>query len=512
MSEDSAIDIESPLSVRSSRELIMSQADQKSTARRMGRWPWLGMGFCLLCLGCVSLKDGSETKGNSELIFFGGPILTMESAHPTAEAVAVRGGRLIRVGRVSDVMETRGPRTRMIDLNGRTLLPGFHNAHVHPTMAAVAEGWIDLNSFNDPTPKAIWSALAKAVAETEPGQWLFAYGWDPMMVPGLEVPTLAQLDNVAPDTPVFITPQGGHQVFLNSRALAAAGITSETPDPGHGAYYERDADGALTGRLIEQPAFFPIQEKFGLPKTRMAWQEALQKVFLRYAEMGLTSVTAMGLMIPTQQVLDAYRDLTESTPLLRHNIFLTWYARDQLRRLRPNDGHPHFRIKGMKIWYDGSPYSATMLLEEPYSDNAFTRTALGIKAGHHGHANWTRVALLEAMRDAHESGWQIAVHTQGDRALREAFEILETVVSEKPADDRRHRFEHLMLADPGFFKKLTDAGMAASFHIQHIYYYGQLLRTEILGEERSQRLLPLRSAELAGTNISLHSDHPMFPS
>jgi predicted amidohydrolase YtcJ len=116
------------------------------------------------------------------------------------------------------------------------------------------------------------------------------------------------------------------------------------------------------------------------------------------------------------------------------------------------------------------------------------------------------------MQEAHLAGWQIGVHTQGDRALREALEVLESVTRLEPVEDRRHRFEHLMLADPGLFKRMAQAGMTTSFHVQHIYYYGEVLRKEILGEQRIRRLWPLRSAALSGTNISLHSDHPMFPS
>jgi hypothetical protein len=153
-----------------------------------------------------------------------------------------------------------------------------------------------------------------------------------------------------------------------------------------------------------------------------------------------------------------------------------------------------------------------MLLEEPYAENAFTRDALGIEAGGRGHANWTADELFLAMQDAHRGGWQIAVHTQGDRALREALQVLERVVKESPDADRRHRFEHLMLAEPVLFDRLARAGFGASFHIQHIHYYGRVLRDKILGVERAQRLLPLRSAISAGTMPSLHSDHPMFPS
>ncbi|MEO1935763.1 MAG: amidohydrolase [Myxococcales bacterium] len=465
-----------------------------------------------LSVACTASNDHAAVRNTADVIFFGGTILTMDEAQPTAEAVAIQEGRIVSVGRRVDVMKTHGRETELVDLNGGALLPGFHNAHVHPALAAVAEGWEEISGFKNPTAEATWAALAKAVQKHPPGEWVFAYGWDPILVKGLGTPTLEQLDEIAPVNPLFVTPQGGHQAFLNSRALAEAGITGDTPDPGHGAYYERDAGGALTGRLVEQPAFFPVQQKYGMPQSSRGWRESMQRVFRRHAEMGVTSVTTMGIMIPTKEVFDIYRDLTEAEPLIRHNVFLTWYARDQLENLKVDEGHSLFRVKGMKIWYDGSPYSATMLLEDPYVDNEFTRAALGINAGARGHANWKGDELFVAMQEAHRDGWQIAVHTQGDRALRETLQVMERVASQSSLVDRRHRFEHLMLAEPALFERLAQAGISASFHIQHIHYYGQVLRDSILGAERAERMLPLRSAMLAGTRPSLHSDHPMFSS
>jgi len=166
----------------------------------------------------------------------------------------------------------------------------------------------------------------------------------------------------------------------------------------------------------------------------------------------------------------------------------------------------------MKIWYDGSPYNSTMLVEEPYLDNEFTREAIGIKPGAVGHANWNEKKLYEAVDEMHRRGWQIGIHTQGDRATREVLQVMEDVIRRAPRADTRHRFEHLMLTEPALFNRFADAGFEASFHIEHVYYYGRILRDGLLGEERFNRLLPVQSAFAAGLKPSLHSDHPMFSS
>ncbi|MEE8305055.1 MAG: amidohydrolase [Candidatus Tectomicrobia bacterium] len=465
-----------------------------------------------LAVGSLAVPAVAVEANGAKIIFFGGPILTMESETPTVQAVAIANGRIVAAGDRGTVFRRRGEGTQLIDLDGKTLLPGFHNPHVHPTMAAVTMGWEDVSGYSHPTVEASWQALRDAVKKHQPGEWVFAVGWDPILVEGLQAPTLKQLDDVSRDNPLFITPQGGHQAYLNSRALEAAGITAESPDPGHGAYYERDENGDLTGRLVEQPAFFPVQEKYGMPKTRAAWEAALQEVFRYYAKMGITSVTTMGVMIPLPEVLEIYEELTASDPVIRHNVFLTWYARDQLRKLQPGAGHDYFRYKGMKIWYDGSPYSATMLVEESYLNNAYTRDAIGIKPGAVGHANWSETEFYQAADEMHRLGWQLGIHTQGGRATREVLRVLEDVVKHAPRGDTRHRFEHLMLAKPASFNRFAQAGFGASFHIQHVYYFGRILRDSLFGEARAKRLLPVQSALAAGLKPSLHSDHPMFPS
>ncbi len=463
-------------------------------------------------IGVMAFPASADKSNQAETIFFGGPILTMEPEKPEVQAVAVGDGRIIFAGDRESTFQRRTNETRLIDLDGKTLMPGFHNAHVHPGLAAVALGWENISGYFYPTVQKSWQALRDAVKKYQPGEWVFAYGWDPILVHGLKAPRLEQLDELAPDNPLFITPQGGHQVYLNSRALEAAGITRESKDPGHGSYYERDANGELTGRLVEQPAFFPIQEKYGMPKSRAAWEDALQKVFHRYAQMGVTSVTTMGVMIPLPEVLEIYEELTAEDPIIRHNVFITWYARKQLLKLQPGDGHDYFRYKGMKIWYDGSPYNSTMLLENPYLSNNFTREAIGIKPGALGHANWKQKELHDAIDEMHRLGWQLGIHTQGDRATREVLDVLENVIKKAPRADTRHRFEHLMLADPALFGRFSRAGFGASFHIQHVHYYGRVLRDRLFGEARVKRLLPLQSAFAAGLEASLHSDHPMFPS
>ncbi len=460
----------------------------------------------------MAIPAQAMPDSEAEAIFFGGPIVTMDSDRPVVQAVAIARGRIIAIGDRGTVFQRQGKGTQLIDLAGKALLPGFHNSHVHPTLAAVTMGWEDVSGYSHPTEEASWLALREAVKNYQPGEWVFAGGWDPILVEGLQAPSLKELDEIAPDNPLFIMPQGGHQAYLNSRALAAAGITRQSPDPGHGAYYERDDKGELTGRLVEQPAFFPVQEKYGMPKTRAAWQSALQKVFRHYAKMGITSVTTMGVMIPLPEVLAIYEELTATDPVLRHNVFITWYARDQLLKLQPGAGHDYFRYKGMKIWYDGSPYSATMLVEQPYLVNEFTREGIGIKPGAVGHANWSAEKLYQAVDEMHRRGWQLGIHTQGDRAAKEVLQVLEDVVRQAPRADARHRFEHLMLAEPAIFDRFARAGFTPSFHIQHIYYYGGILGDSLFGEARVKRLLPVQSALAAGLRPSLHSDHPMFPS
>ena len=201
-----------------------------------------------------SLPPTLAGREPAHVIILGGPIVTVDELVPNAEAIAIRQGRISAVGSREEVMAQRGPGTQILDLQGRTLLPGFVEPHMHTSMAIILT-WLDVGPF---TTKTVDDALAKikaAAAATKEGAWVQAKSFDPSLMPGPPM-TAALLDAVSPDRPVVVIESNGHIAYVNSLAFKAAGITKDTPNPPQGRFV-RDASGALTGRLEEFPAFLP---------------------------------------------------------------------------------------------------------------------------------------------------------------------------------------------------------------------------------------------------------------
>jgi predicted amidohydrolase YtcJ len=194
----------------------------------------------------------------------------------------------------------------------------------------------------------------------------------------------------------------------------------------------------------------------------------------------------------------------------------TAYVRGpQMNSLRVEDRvGDRYRVGGVKLWYDGSPYSGTMLLDEPYLDSDLCCCTLGIEAGTVGHANFSGEEMVESLRDLARGGWQVLTHAQGDRGCREILDVYEQVLGDVGTKDRRDlrwRLEHCALVSRPDLVRMATLGVSPSFHVNHVLHYGPELRDQILGRERSERLMPISSAVEAGHRVSFHADSPMYP-
>ncbi len=178
---------------------------------------------------------------------------------------------------------------------------------------------------------------------------------------------------------------------------------------------------------------------------------------------------------------------------------------------KPGEGNDLFRLQGVKLWYDGSPYSGTMLLDEPYLESKLCCCTLGIAAGTLGHANFEPSELRDVVSELQRDGWQILTHAQGDRGTREILDLYEHALTAYPRQDHRWRLEHCALISEADIERAKRLGVALSFHVNHVHYYGPELRDAIIGAERAERLMPVGSALAAGHRVSLHADSPMYP-
>ncbi|MGI9134431.1 MAG: amidohydrolase family protein, partial [Rhodoferax sp.] len=249
----------------------------------------------LLCLAAAAALSGCSGGGGPDLIFHGGPILTVNAQDAVVQALAVRDGVIVAVGTDAEVMAQKTARTEVVDLQGRTLLPGFVGAHEHPTLTAIFNSATDLSGFTHPTNAQVWDALRAAVKTAAKGDWVYAGGIDPILTPDLQMPTRQTLDAIAPDNPVVLVSQTLHSFWANSRAFEKVGITRDTPDPGAGAFYQRDSQGELTGFIAESRAAAPLLTDLKSPwKLLGRYEKTLDNLLAS----GFTSVASLGYSVP----------------------------------------------------------------------------------------------------------------------------------------------------------------------------------------------------------------------
>ncbi len=446
---------------------------------------------------------GCGRGGGPDHVLHGGTIHTLSERGDVAEAIAFRDGTIVAVGATSEVLALATARTEVRDLGGKTVLPGFVGAHEHPTLSAIFGDVADVSGFTRATNDEVWEALRVAVADASPGAWVYAMGIDPILVPDLEMPSRERLDALAPENPVVVVSQTMHSFWANSRAFAAVGIGRDTADPGHGSYYERDSQGALTGFVAEVAAARPL-----LAELQSPWRLATgyEKVLDDLLAAGFTSVASLGMNAPP--LLARFAALEWLQPRIRQLYYL---APDEVSRLpeRPDRSHPFFRILGVKLWHDGSPTTGSMFLEAPYLDSPLTRR-FGIPSSSRGAPILSPESLDTAIAKAERAGWQVAIHSQGDASGREVVRAFDrAAVPGQGALPRR--IEHCALLPEELLPDLARLGVSPSFHINLLYYYGDALADSILGAERVARLLPVRSAFELGLAPSLHADSPMYP-
>ncbi|MDN3640926.1 amidohydrolase family protein [Simiduia curdlanivorans] len=466
--------------------------------------------FFSTCLGATSNHHDLV----ADRIFSGGTILTVNDEQPLVQAVAIKEGKIIFAGDLVLARAYANDKTDWVDLAGNTLLPGFIDAHTHPILSALMGQTVDVSGFNHRNSDAVWRSLREGVASASAGDWVIAYGWDPAMLNDLAAPTMAQLDEIAPNNPLLIITQTLHTAFANSQAFALAGVTKNTPDPNGGAF-EKDAEGELTGTVIEIPAiayFKKVTPRY----PRAAYQYLLENQIQAYARAGYTTIVAPGLQPLMPQTIEAIQFATDyigapvrlRTYPLAHTLDA---ANATSNDYGPHQGSERFAVLGVKLWIDGSPYAGGMAMAEPYLDTELSQKSLGIPTASRGHLTYSDAELNALVQHYHDAGWQISAHAQGERAVDQFLNAVALAAVKNPRIDHRHRMEHLALITQSQLARAKQLGVTTSFYIEHIRYYGEALRDFIIGPERSERFMPQAWALTAGHKVSFHTDSPSSP-
>ena len=298
-----------------------------------------------------------------------------------------------------------------------------------------------------------------------------------------------------------------HDAYLNSAALAAAGIDEDTPNP-PGAEFVRGADGKLTGTVREVRAIEHVFNAMpAVPKGVPAL--LLSRQYAHYAQAGFTTLGVLGPVGRAPDPIGIMHDLATDPGVAVQTV--VYGLPDQLADKRWQPGLSHgdgrFLLRGVKFWLDGSPWAGGAAWDTPYADTPFVRQQLHLPAGHRGTLNYSDNELTTLLEKYHRRGYQIAMHTQGERAIRQATSSTAAVLKKHPRADHRHRLEHTALITRPQLQHLQRLNMTPSFFIDHIRYYGHRL-PELVGRERAARFMPVASAFKAGHRATLHADSP----
>ena len=431
----------------------------------------------------------------ADLVLRHGEIYTVDAARSWAEALAIRGDRIVFAGADAEAGAWIGPRTRVLDLDGRMVLPGFQDRHVHPVSGGVELLHCDLNGSRDRAE--VLTRVRACAGKLGDRAWLLGGGWDLPLFPG-GVADRRDLDAILPDRPALLSSADGHSSWVNSKALALAGVTAATPDP-EGGRIERDAAGEPIGTLRENAA--GLVERLVPEPTAEERQAGLRLAVERAHRFGIVALTEASA---GPESLAAYDDLDRAGELgLRVVVSQLLAAQEGVagipalvaRRSAPHA--PHVRATAVKLFADGVIEAGTAALLEPYVG----RPGSGLP-------NWTAEKLRETVVALDRERFQVHVHAIGDRAIRDTLDALEAARAANGARDARPLVAHIQLFAPSDIPRFRRLGAIADFQPLWAYAdsYIRDLTEPFLGPARSRWLYPIGSMARTGAALAAGSD------
>jgi predicted amidohydrolase YtcJ len=444
-------------------------------------------------MGVPVLAAGAERP--ADLVLTGGNVITLEDARPRAAAIAVRGGRIVAVGSEADVRPFRGATTRRIDLKGQTVVPGLTDAHVHVENIGTALESLDLVGA-----QSLDEALARVRERTQAapaGEWVLGRGWDQNDWPDKAFPTAAALDSASGDHPVYLTRVDGHAGWANSRALAVAGITAQTPDPPGGRIL-RDSQGAATGVLVD--AAQALVRRQIPPPTREVRKRRLAAGLAAAAAAGLTSVHDAGVDAETVAL---YKELLGEAPLPTR-VYVMIRGPEEFLALGPalkpevGLGDGQLTVRAIKVVADGALGSRGAWLLAPYAD----------EPGKTGLRTVEPAPFKELLRRALAQGFQVNTHAIGDAANRFVLDAYQEAFAGKPGSAHRFRVEHAQVVAPSDVPRFKSLGVIPSMQPTHCtsdMYWA----TDRVGPERAKGAYLWKTFLRDGVPVPAGSDAPV---
>ncbi len=441
------------------------------------------MRFALALALMTAAADAVAAEAPADLVLRDGDVLTQDPAHPHARAVAVRGGAIVAI---DDVDKLVGPKTRVVELHGRAVVPALTDAHAHLVGLGLARTQVDLRGCSS----ADDCARRVAAARPNRGAWTLGRGWDQNRFSDGKFPTHAALDKIA--TPVWLERVDGHAGWANTAALQKAGVTRETKDP-PGGKIVRDDKGEPTGVFVDNA--MSLVDRAVPPPSRAELEAAILRAQELVAAEGLTEVHEMGI---GSAVAAVYRALADAGRL-RVRVYAMG-AQDEAERWLAHPPPPSppgalFTMRGIKLYADGALGSRGAALLAPYSDDP----------GNRGIVITDEPTIEKIARAAIAAGWQVAVHAIGDRANRN---VLDAFAKAGVKPEQRFRIEHAQVVALDDIPRFARLGVIASMQPTHATSDSPWAEKR-LGKERLQGAYAWRRMLDAGVRLAFGSDFPV---
>lgn len=455
-----------------------------------------GKAVCFVGVILMMWSMAGMAQPFAETIFENGNIWTGDPDRPRATAMAVFGERIVKIGTAEDVRPFSGPATRHVDLQGRLVLPGFNDAHVH----FMSGGFhlLGINMRKARNRQEFRQIMKDYAADLPKGRWITGGGWDHEAWPEKTWPTKELIDDVTPENPVLVSRLDGHIALANSLALKLAGITRETPDPFGGTIVRDPETGEPKGILIDNAADLvyrvipPPGEEERLEAARAAQEHALS--------LGVTSIQDI---MASAEDFRTYQTLYQSGELrVRLYVFFPISRRTELARLGIMQafGNDWLRIGGVKVMADGSMGAGSALFYEPYADDSTTS----------GLALQPREELVRMVIEADSTGLQVALHAIGDKANTWALDAFAEAIRVNGPRERRHRIEHAQVVLPRDLPRFKELNVIASIEPSHCIDDMRWAEKRI-GKERAKYAYMWRSFVDHGARIAFGTDWTVEP-
>jgi predicted amidohydrolase YtcJ len=436
----------------------------------------------------------------------GGPVLTMDAESRVVGGVGVEAGRIAAVGSEAELRAWAAARgARLVELDGRALLPGFIDAHGHFPGAGLFAVHVDLNSPPIGTVADLTdlgARLAERAAETAAGEWIVGWGYDDSLLAERRHPTRRDLDRVSREHPIALWHVSGHLAVLNGAGLAALGIDAATPDP-VGGVIRREPGSREPDGVLEETAAEGVRAL--LAPGLWDGLRMVRRAVALYLQAGVTTAQSGGV---DRTLLQSLRALSR---LGRIPLRLVLWPLDETAdallagELDFPEGDAWVRRGAVKLIADGSIQGYTGYLSRPY------HVPPGDDPDYRGYPAIPRETLIERVAHFHRAGSQVAVHGNGDASIDDILDAFEAAQRESPREDARPILVHAQMAREDQLARMRALGVIPSFFSLHTFYWGDRHRERFMGPERAARMSPARSAAQRGLRFTIHCDTPVVP-